>query len=405
MMKGNKKRLAAALAGVGVLFTTLGVLGSPGDVQDLSAGAAAAAAAFQSDLAPYGKWMDLNGKTYWRPNEATMGRNWRPYANSGNWVYTDTGWTWNSRYEWGWAAFHYGRWTDDPLLGWVWQPGGLWAPAWVAWRGNGTYCGWAPLPPESEYKVGVGFMFRGRPVPADFDFGLGPDDYCFIGIADMCQPDYNTCQVPLAQVAEVYKQTTIVETAYVALSGQFINAGIAVDRVRAITHQEIKPLKVADAGSNRESGTHGNTLTLYRPKIELMGPMEKPVGAESVMDDLLGGGAAAHERVRTTAHTPVDVMDDLLNGGSAARKLVQNTAHTAVDVMDDLLGGGPAAHKPVQTTVHRPAKAMDDLLSSGAAARKTSRTNAPAPAEAADSLLTRAHDMPTTEVEPVQTNR
>jgi len=33
--------------------------------------------------------------------------------------------------------------------GWLWVPGRVWAPAWVDWRQNDTYLGWAPLPPSA----------------------------------------------------------------------------------------------------------------------------------------------------------------------------------------------------------------------------------------------------------------
>ena len=71
---------------------------------------------------------------------------WRPYAD-GYWAYTDVGWTWVSYEDFGWATYHYGRWTDLADYGWVWVPGYEWGPAWVSWRTGGDYVGWAPLPP------------------------------------------------------------------------------------------------------------------------------------------------------------------------------------------------------------------------------------------------------------------
>ena len=52
--------------------------------------------------------------------------------NDGHWVYTDDGWYWDSNYEWGWAAFHYGRWNHVDNYNWVWSPDTVWAmPSWV----------------------------------------------------------------------------------------------------------------------------------------------------------------------------------------------------------------------------------------------------------------------------------
>ena len=108
---------------------------------------------FYDDLSPYGDWVPYQNYGYvWVPNE--MG--FRPYYNNGHWVYTDYGWTWVSNYSWGWAPFHYGRWLYDDAYGWMWVPGYEWAPAWVSWRSNGDYYGWAPLGPGMDINVNFG---------------------------------------------------------------------------------------------------------------------------------------------------------------------------------------------------------------------------------------------------------
>jgi hypothetical protein len=103
---------------------------------------------FYSELEPYGEWVVVNqyGRV-WRPSIVVVGAGFRPYGPGGHWVYTDYGWSFESDWGWGWATFHYGRWYLDPGYGWVWVPGTVWAPAWVAWRYGGGYAGWAPLPP------------------------------------------------------------------------------------------------------------------------------------------------------------------------------------------------------------------------------------------------------------------
>ena len=89
---------------------------------------------FYTKLEPYGAWREISDYGYvWQPKQAQHSRNWRPYTN-GRWVYTDAGWTWDSEEPFGWATYHYGRWTRLRNVGWVWIPGDEWAPAWVAWR-------------------------------------------------------------------------------------------------------------------------------------------------------------------------------------------------------------------------------------------------------------------------------
>ena len=75
---------------------------------------------FYDDLSPYGAWVEYPNYGYvWIPNAIS---GFSPYATGGHWVLTDEGWTWDSDYPWGWAAFHYGRWDYDNAYGWFWIP-------------------------------------------------------------------------------------------------------------------------------------------------------------------------------------------------------------------------------------------------------------------------------------------
>lgn len=92
-------------------------------------------------IEPYG-WL-------FRPRVNTVA--WRPYRE-GYWEASDVyGWIWNSQDEFGWITDHYGSWFYDRFQGWVWQPGAVWGPAWVAWVASDDQIGWAPLAPE-EYR-------------------------------------------------------------------------------------------------------------------------------------------------------------------------------------------------------------------------------------------------------------
>jgi len=104
---------------------------------------------FQSELDPYGSWID--DPTYghvWVPAQSEVGYDFSPYSTGGNWTLSDYGWTWLSDWSWGWAPFHYGRWMSLSGRGWCWLPGRVWGPGWVSWRAGGGYVGWAPLPPR-----------------------------------------------------------------------------------------------------------------------------------------------------------------------------------------------------------------------------------------------------------------
>ena len=111
-----------------------------------------------------------------------MANDWRPYRD-GHWVWTDRGWYWDSNEPFGWATYHYGRWTRLRGTGWCWVPGRQWAPAWVSWRESSDHVGWAPLPPEvaddSQTRVG-GWV--------DNYYGIGPEAYSFVKIGDLSRP-------------------------------------------------------------------------------------------------------------------------------------------------------------------------------------------------------------------------
>lgn len=100
---------------------------------------------------------------------------WRPYLD-GWWEPSDSwGWIWNTNEPFGWITYHYGAWFYDSYQGWVWQPGPVWGPAWVAWVEVGDYLGWAPLGPSqwdsfSEVPGGM-FTFAGARTLAAHDVG------------------------------------------------------------------------------------------------------------------------------------------------------------------------------------------------------------------------------------------
>ena len=90
---------------------------------------------FHDTLAPYGMWVDdpAYGQV-WVPSPSVVGDDFSPYATNGDWTDSEYGWTWVSGWTWGWAPFHYGRWTTIANRGWAWVPGTIWGPSWVSWR-------------------------------------------------------------------------------------------------------------------------------------------------------------------------------------------------------------------------------------------------------------------------------
>ncbi|MGA9525007.1 MAG: DUF6600 domain-containing protein, partial [Myxococcaceae bacterium] len=145
--------------------------------------------AFEEVLAPWGQWLYLDGVRVWRPYSSVVGRDFVPYATGGRWVYTDYGWTFDSRWEWGWATFHYGWWVLSPVYGWVWVPGTQWAPAWVIWRHGGGYIGWAPFAPS-------------------FAFGYYDPFWMFVDTGYFVHYDVYRYCVPRSRVPRLWAATT-----------------------------------------------------------------------------------------------------------------------------------------------------------------------------------------------------
>jgi hypothetical protein len=114
------------------------------------------------DLDAYGKWSDtLEYGSVWYPSNLPAG--WSPYSN-GRWSWiAPWGWTWVDADVWGFAPFHYGRWTD---LGsrWGWIPGPLgaspvYAPAMVAFVGGASFSSEAGKPLAGWFPLGAGEPF------------------------------------------------------------------------------------------------------------------------------------------------------------------------------------------------------------------------------------------------------
>jgi Family of unknown function (DUF6600)/FecR protein len=115
------------------------------------------------DLDQYGSWsVDPSLGPVWTPLVTVAG--WAPYR-FGHWAWVDPwGWTWIDDAPWGFAPFHYGRWTYRNNA-WAWIPGAhighpVYAPALVTfiggsgWRPDqapGESVGWFPLGPHEPY--------------------------------------------------------------------------------------------------------------------------------------------------------------------------------------------------------------------------------------------------------------
>jgi hypothetical protein len=193
---------------------------------------------FYTKLAPYGDWIETSDYGYvWHPSEAERSRNWRPYTN-GRWVYSDVGWMWVSEEPFGWAAYHYGRWTRLRGVGWVWVPGERWAPAWVSWRKSKDYIGWAPLPPEAQFEPRSGIRNW-----ADNYYDIGPEQYSFLPTRQFGTQRLASLVVAQEQNVTIMNQTVNV-TNITYDNTNVVNYGPDYNELQRQTQQPIERLRV-----------------------------------------------------------------------------------------------------------------------------------------------------------------
>jgi len=218
---------------------------------------------FNDTLTPYGSWVEVEGYgRCWRPTVVIYDSTWRPYCDRGHWVYTDCGWYWDSDYSWG-VTFHYGRWFRHAHYGWCWWPETVWAPSWVTWRSSDDYCGWAPLPPFSVYRPGVGFFYRGASVEVGFGFGLEADYFTFVPSGHFSDRRPRYYSVEPRRVPEIFHRTTIINN-FNDHNRTLINGGISVDRFNTGGRRPIQPVHVGEIPNAGRQGWRGNDAD-HRP--------------------------------------------------------------------------------------------------------------------------------------------
>ncbi len=231
---------------------------------------------FYDRLEPEGDWIETSTYGYvWQPNVATRSRSWRPYTD-GRWVYTDAGWTWISEERFGWATYHYGRWTRIRNVGWVWVPGNQWAPAWVSWRASDDYVGWAPLPPEARFERGSGIHGW-----ADSYYDIGPEQYCFVPTVSLGEQRIEQVVLPAEQNITIVNRTTNV-TNITYNNTVIVNNGPNYDQVRTRSRRPIERLKLERqtninvATTDSRPVIKGDAVQMAAPVIPRAQRVERP---------------------------------------------------------------------------------------------------------------------------------
>jgi hypothetical protein len=211
---------------------------------------------FYDELAPFGEW--ISTRAYgWAFRPHGVARDWRPYTQ-GRWALTDHGFTWVSAEPFGWATYHYGRWTRDSRQGWLWVPGTLWGPAWVSFRVGGGFVGWAPLAPS------LGFD-KQRGIGAGGALETKSECYVFVPEQYFLEPSLGAYLAPRIRNHQILAATAEA-TLYSWVEERVVNQGLASARFAALAGRRLIPLRVVAAGGKQLDAVGELELTLYRPE-------------------------------------------------------------------------------------------------------------------------------------------
>jgi len=215
---------------------------------------------FYTSLQPYGEWIELSQDlVVWHPND--IGPRWRPYS-LGRWNWTDQGWFWDSDEEFGWATYHYGRWFKDNNYGWIWVPGYDWAPAWVEWRHNNNYIGWAPLPPNATFNEDSGINFSE-------DWQAPYENWNFVPYSRFNEAKLSPFILMQSGVERIFASTTYSNN-YYSDHGRIVNGGIDRSFLELrmgvkLIEKLISPVESMHDYSSR--GRQSDRVEIYRPPV------------------------------------------------------------------------------------------------------------------------------------------
>jgi Family of unknown function (DUF6600) len=336
---------------------------------------------FYTQLDRYGDWRETSDYGYvWQPRQA-QSRTWRPYTN-GHWVYTDVGWTWVSEEPFGWATYHYGRWTRLRNIGWIWVPGDEWAPAWVSWRKSNDYVGWAPLPPEARFDRGTGIHNW-----SDSYYDVGPDQYCFVETRQFGAPRLENAVVPSERNVTIVNQTTNV-TNITYNNTTIVNQGPSYDEIRTQTQQPIERLRLErEVNINVNVGeprpvVRGQAIVIPAPLIARGQAIERPRRVkETITNVVVDRGWENTGDRQTTEKVRVKMKAEATPPPNAPPKTFVKPAEAATETSATTTSTATtAAPSASATSTSTPASSATVAATATPIRRATPETTAPATA-------------------------
>lgn len=113
------------------------------------------------------------------------------------------------------------------------------------WRNGGGYLGWAALPPEAGFSVGVGISFGAA---------LGASNYCFVPERSILEPRLGGFLVSPGRNEEILRGTSNLHGIAV-VNGRVFNQGMSAQRFAQVSGRAVPTVRV------------GNQAAFYRPAV------------------------------------------------------------------------------------------------------------------------------------------
>ena len=358
-MKFHKLQIPGSLALAAFLVCSTGgallvdsVAPQAANAQDVDVGI------FYSNLAPHGQWF-FQADFGWVWHPARVGPGWRPYTE-GQWLWSDEfGWTWVSDEPWGWATYHYGRWYFDPYYGWSWVPGHTWAPAWVSWRVESGYIGWAPLWPVY-FDIHPEYRWDNWHHDHDWDDrhrGRDWDRWVFTRDRDFTSDRVGRHQISDHRERDrIYSQSRDV-TQYDESHPERIGHSIDRRTIEQATGRPVRPVTIEAADKpHTRVDTRGDRVQMFRPQVrettdktpDRLGLAKEPT-PEARKRDTIREEKARLDRVPESQKKPSrTVPDESTAGKGGPQPAAEEQAPGAGSGADRHGGrpdnGGPNAH-------------------------------------------------------------
>lgn len=184
-----------------------------------------------------------------------------PYTR-GRWIYTNAGWYFRAPTPHEEITMHYGRWVYSPVLGWVWMPGRVWAPAWVDWRENDEYIAWTPLHPSIH-------IFHSIIIPPP----VVEHHYILVEKRHFSRPDIYKYMYKENRNRIMIKEMRRSDGVMI-MNKTIINKGPDINYMRQITGDRFEPVKIEKVRKMSDVNYASDKYSVYSPQFRKV--KEKP---------------------------------------------------------------------------------------------------------------------------------